>query len=66
MTKTYKRPKLLVVWNKDLTLSFFANGKLMMGRVKMYDKLEETIKPIMTGWFNSNNPKDWRYRLLVK
>ena len=64
---TRRKPsKIVVCWNADLTLSFYAGKKLIVGRVKMYDRLEASIKPIMTGWFNSENPADWNYRLIIR
>jgi hypothetical protein len=69
MTSTRKIPALLVIWNKDLSLSIYpaAGGKLL-SKVTMWhtDKSwKDAVAPFCEGWFGTDNRDDWRVRCTV-
>lgn len=51
MTKRYKAPKITARWNKDLTVSLYARGKLVYKCTNTFNP-KECAEAWMNGWFS--------------
>lgn len=53
MTRTYKAPKITARWNKDLSVSLYARGKLVQKiPYRTWADPREHAEAFMDGWFD--------------
>lgn len=56
-----RHPKITARWNKDLTVTLYANGIAVLKRMRLIGGKSD-IDPFLIGWFGTEDRSQWRVR----
>lgn len=54
-------PTITARWNKDLTVTLYARGRVVLKRKKLLTGKRD-IDPFLRGWFNTDDRSKWKVR----